>query len=44
MRDLDEGEWKQFLRVEASNIIGSAVTLDPGEAHKMSAVLRVGKV
>lgn len=44
MQDLGEGEWKQFLCVEASNIIGSAVTLAPGQEHTMSAVLSVAKL
>jgi len=39
LRDLGEGEWKQFLCVESSNIIGNAVTLAPGQEHTMSAVL-----
>jgi D-hexose-6-phosphate mutarotase len=37
-------EWKQFLCVEASNIIETAVTLAPHEEHKMSAVLSVEKL
>jgi len=41
LRDLGEGEWTQFLCVEASNIIGGAVTLAPGQQHRMSAVLSV---
>jgi glucose-6-phosphate 1-epimerase len=41
LRDLGEGEWKQFLCVEASNIIGAAVTLAPGQEHTVSAVLSV---
>jgi len=41
LRDLGEGEWKQFACVEASNIIGGAVTLLPGQEHTMSAVLSV---
>ncbi|HTZ95384.1 MAG TPA: D-hexose-6-phosphate mutarotase [Terriglobales bacterium] len=44
MRDLGEGEWKQFVCVEASNIISSAVTLAPGQEHTMSAVLSVTKI
>lgn len=44
LRDLGEGEWKQFLCVEASNIITSAVTLAPGQEHTMSAVLSVAKI
>jgi glucose-6-phosphate 1-epimerase len=44
LRDLGEGEWKQFLCVEASNIIGAAVELPPGQEHTMSAVLSVEKL
>jgi glucose-6-phosphate 1-epimerase len=44
LRDLGEGEWKQFLCVEASNIIGAAVTLAPGQEQTMSAVLSVAKL
>jgi len=41
LRDLGDGEWSQFLCVEASNILGSAVSLEPGEQHRMSAVISV---
>jgi glucose-6-phosphate 1-epimerase len=44
LQDLGEGEWKQFLCVEASNIIGAAVALAPGQEHTMSAVLSVASV
>ena len=44
LRDLGEGEWKQFLCVEASNIMGSAVTLGPGQEHTMSARLSVARL
>jgi glucose-6-phosphate 1-epimerase len=44
LRDLGEGEWKQFLCVEASNIMGAGVTLAPGQEHTMSAVLSVAKL
>lgn len=44
LRDLGEDEWKQFLCVEASNIIGGAVTLAPGQEHIMSAVLSVARL
>ena len=44
LRDLGEDEWKQFLCVEASNIIRTAVTLAPQQEHKMSAVLSVEKL
>ena len=41
LQDLGEGEWMQFLCVEASNIMGAAVTLAPGQEHTMTAVLRL---
>ena len=34
LQDLGEGEWKQFVCVEASNIIGAAITLAQGREHK----------
>jgi glucose-6-phosphate 1-epimerase len=43
MQDLGDGEWTQFLCAEASNILGCAVDLDPGQEHKMTAVLSVAK-
>jgi len=44
LKDLGDGEWKQFLCIEASNILGAAVNLDPGQEHKMTAVLSVAKL
>jgi glucose-6-phosphate 1-epimerase len=44
LKDLGDGEWKQFLCVEASNILGDSVNLDPGQEHKMTAVLSVAKL
>jgi len=44
LRDLGDGEWKQFLCVEASNIMGAAITLEPGQEHTMSAVLSVARL
>ena len=44
LADLGDGEWTQFLCVEASNILAASVTLAPGEEHKMTAVLSVGKL
>jgi glucose-6-phosphate 1-epimerase len=41
LRDLGEGQWRQFLCVEASNIIGNVIALGPGQGHTMSAVLGV---
>lgn len=44
LRDLGENEWKQFLCVEASNIMSAAVTLAPGQEHTLSAVLSVARI
>jgi glucose-6-phosphate 1-epimerase len=41
LSDLGDGEWIQFLCVEASNIMGDAVSLAPGQEHRMSAVISV---
>lgn len=41
LKDLGEGEWKQFLCVEASNILSCAADVAPGEEHKITAVLNV---
>lgn len=41
LRDLGDGEWTHFLCVEASNIMNAAVALEPGQEHKMTAVLSV---
>jgi glucose-6-phosphate 1-epimerase len=42
--DLGDGEWTQFLCVEASNILNASVTLAPGAKHKLTAVLSAGKL
>jgi glucose-6-phosphate 1-epimerase len=44
LRDLGEGEWKQFLCVEASNIMGAVVKLAPGQEHTITAVLSVARL
>ncbi len=44
LQDLGDGEWRQFLCVEASNIMEAAVTLEPGEKHTITAVLSVTKL
>lgn len=41
LRDLGDGEWARFLCIEASNIMGSAVDLEPGREHVLTAVLTV---
>ena len=44
LTDLADGEWTQFLCVEASNILTAFVSLAPGEDHKMTAVLSAAKL
>ena len=44
MADLGDDEWQQMLCVEASNILGAAVTLAPGEEHRMAAIIAVIQV
>ena len=41
LQDLGDGEWRQFLCVEASNILDAAIHLAPGQEHRMAAVLTV---
>ena len=43
LKDLGDAEWKQFLCVEASNVLDDSVDLQPGQEHKMTAVLSVVK-
>lgn len=40
LSDMGSDEWRQMTCVEASNILGSAITLSPGERHAMGAILR----
>jgi glucose-6-phosphate 1-epimerase len=44
LRDLGEGEWKQFVCVEASNILDAAINLAPGQQHRMTVVLSLEKL
>jgi glucose-6-phosphate 1-epimerase len=39
--DLGDDEWRQFACVEASNILGSAISLAPGQEHRMQAIINV---
>jgi glucose-6-phosphate 1-epimerase len=41
MADLGDDEWKDFICVEASNILGGAVTVTPGGEHAISATIRL---
>jgi glucose-6-phosphate 1-epimerase len=44
LKDLGDGEWRQFLCVEASNILDAAIQLAPGQEHRIAAVLTVEKL
>jgi glucose-6-phosphate 1-epimerase len=41
LSDLGDEEWRQFACVEASNILGSAISLAPGQEKSMQAILSV---
>ncbi len=41
LSDLGDEEWQQFACVESSNILGSAISLAPGQEHRMHASLSV---
>lgn len=41
LADLGDHEWTQMLCIEASNILGSAVMLKPGEGHRMAVTISV---
>jgi glucose-6-phosphate 1-epimerase len=41
LNDLGDDEWRQFACVEASNILGSAISLAPGQEHRMQATISV---
>ena len=40
MSDLGK-EWRQMVCAEASNILSSAITLEPGQQHTMAATITV---
>jgi glucose-6-phosphate 1-epimerase len=42
LADLGNDEWQRFVCVEASNILGSAILLAPGQEHRMQATISVG--
>ena len=41
LSDLGNDEWQQMVCAEASNILGFAVNLAPGQQHTMRAIIRV---
>jgi glucose-6-phosphate 1-epimerase len=42
--DLGDDEWRQFICVEASNILTAAIDLAAGQEHRMAAVLIVERL
>jgi len=44
LSDLGDGDWAQFICVEASNILSTAINLAAGQEHRMAAVLSVEKL
>lgn len=41
LSDLGDDEWRRMVCVEASNILGAAVSLEPGQRHTMAAILSI---
>ena len=41
LNDLGDDEWRQFACVEASNVLASAISLAPGQEHRMQAIISV---
>ena len=41
LADLADDEWKQMLCVEASNVLSEAVTLGPGQQHRLAVSIKV---
>jgi len=41
LSDLKEEEWRRFACVEAGNILGSEMSLAPGQEHRMQAIISV---
>ena len=41
MSDMGDEEWMQMLCIETSNVLGYAVTLTPGQQHRMKALIRL---
>lgn len=43
LSDLEDDEWQQFICVEASNILGCAVKLEPRQQHSIKAIIGVAQ-
>jgi len=41
LADLGDDEWRGMICVEASNILSATVSLDPGQQHRMCALLTI---
>ncbi|HEY2858229.1 MAG TPA: D-hexose-6-phosphate mutarotase [Terracidiphilus sp.] len=41
LSDLDKDEWRNFLCVEASNILNAGISLAPGEEHTLRATISI---
>ncbi len=44
MPDFADNEWMQMLCIETSNVADYAVTLDPGQLHRMAAIVKVANL
>ena len=44
MSDFGDEEWKQMVCIETCNVAKHAVTLGPGEKHRMKAMIRVERL
>jgi len=44
MSDFGDDEWKQMVCIESCNVAKHAVTLGPGEKHRMKAMIRVERM
>ena len=43
IHDLGNDEWQEFVCVEASNILSSAISLAPGREHTMKAIISIAR-
>lgn len=44
LADMEDDGWRRFVCIETANIGEHAVHLHPGQSHRMSALIRVGKL
>jgi glucose-6-phosphate 1-epimerase len=43
MADMSADDWKQMVCIETANALENAITLNPGAAHTMTAIIEVGQ-